>query len=323
MTIPSNIPLVADNPAQRLRRIAAAVRVGFTWWGVRRALTTQQKEDIGAACNADPRLLSAGKRLLDTRHEAFRRLTALKGRIGSYWRGISLPYVEPGIRLIRQADIDAFVHVMQGFREELHQAETDVNAAYEEIKNDARQRLGRLFNPSDYPSEVRGLFDVAWDFPNVEPPPYLLQINPEVYEEERARVAARFEEAVRLAEQAFVTELAHLVDHLTERLAPGPDGQRKVLRDSALGNFQDFIGRFRLLNVRSNAQLDTLVEQAQNLLRGVTPDQVRTLPEVRQQLQTGMDGVRQQLDQLIIDAPRRRIIRSQPSTNGGTDAARD
>jgi hypothetical protein len=323
MTIPSNIPLVADNPAQRLRRIAAAVRVSFTWWGVRRALTTQQKEAIGAACNADPRLLSAGKRLFDTRHEAFRRLTALKGRIGSYWRGISLPYVEPGIRLIRQADIDAFVHVMQGFREELHQAETDVNAAYEEIKNDAQQRLGRLFNANDYPSEVRGLFDVAWDFPNVEPPPYLLRINPEVYEEERARVAARFEEAVRLAEQAFATELADLVDHLTDRLTPGPDGQRKVFRDSALGNFQDFINRFRLLNVRSNAQLDTLVEQAQNLLRGVTPDQVRTLPEARQQLQSGMETVRQQLDQLVIDAPRRRIIRSQPSTNGGTDAARD
>ena len=43
LTSPTNIPLTSDNPVQRLRRIAAAVRVSFTWWGVRRALTAQQK----------------------------------------------------------------------------------------------------------------------------------------------------------------------------------------------------------------------------------------------------------------------------------------
>jgi hypothetical protein len=306
---------VADNPAQRLRRIAAAVRVSFTWWGVRRALTTQQKEKIGAACDADSRLLSASKKLVDVRDESFRKLTSLRGRIGNYWRGISLPYVEPGIRLIRQADIDAFVHTLEGFRDELHEAERDLNAAYEAMKADARQRLGRLYNSADYPSEIRGLFEVAWDFPNVEPPSYLMRINPEVFEQERARVASRFEVAVRLAEQAFAAELGDLVEHLTERLMPGKEGTPKVFRNSAINNFMEFFQRFRDLNVTSNPQLDALVEQAQNLLHGVTPDRLRSLPEVRQQLQVGMEAVRQQLDELVIDAPRRRIIRnSEPRT---------
>ena len=55
-----------------------------------------------------------------------------------------------------------FVHTMEGFREELTQAEADLNAVYEEIKSDARRRLGGLFNPADYPPEVRGLFGVEW-----------------------------------------------------------------------------------------------------------------------------------------------------------------
>ncbi|MDQ7010621.1 MAG: hypothetical protein Q9M29_02250, partial [Mariprofundaceae bacterium] len=263
-------------------------------------------EEIGTACEADARLLSASKKLIDVRHEAFRKLTSLRGRIQSYSRGISLPYVESGVRLIRQTDIGAFVHVMEGFRQELHQAEADLNAVYDDIKVDARQRLGRLYNPADYPGEIRGLFDVAWDFPNVEPPSYLMQINPEVYEEERARVAARFEEAVRLAEEAFANELADLIDHLTERLTPGTEGQRKVFRDSTIGNFRDFIDRFRLLNIRSNQQLDALVEQAESLLQGVTPGQIRTLPEVRQQLHLGMEALREGLDRIVVDAPRRR-----------------
>ena len=102
LTVP-DIPVESEGPAQRLRRSAAAVRVLLHWWGVHRALSPRQKEQFGAATAADARLLTAGKKLLDTRHPAFRRLTALKTRIGSYWRGLSLPYVEPGVRLIRRA----------------------------------------------------------------------------------------------------------------------------------------------------------------------------------------------------------------------------
>src|SRR6202035_1199793 len=132
----------------------------------------------------------------------------------------------------------------EGFRDELAEAEEGLEAAYGEIKDDARRRLGRLFNPADYPEEVRGLFAVEWDFPSIEPPSYLLRIAPEVYEQERQRVAARFDEAVRLAEQAFATEFARLLSHLTERLGDCQHGQRKIFRDSAVANLGEFFCRF-------------------------------------------------------------------------------
>src|SRR5712672_2864908 len=100
-------PRSADAPAQRLRRTAAAVRVHFTWWGVHRTLTAQQKEEVGLTYDADSRFITAGKKLVDTSHKAFRSLTSIRTRIVNYWRGLTLPYVEPGIRLIRQADIEA------------------------------------------------------------------------------------------------------------------------------------------------------------------------------------------------------------------------
>lgn len=312
----SDIPLEAENPAQRLRRTAAAVRVSFTWFGVHKTLTAAQKEEVGGTYGADARFLTAGKKLIDTRHEAFRRLTSIRTRVVNYWRGLSLPYVESGIRLIRQADIDTFVHIMEGFRGELTQAETALNVVYEEIKADARQRLGRLYNPSDYPPEVRNLFTLEWDFPSVEAPSYLLRISPEVYAEEQERISRRFEEAVQLAEQAFLGEFAKLVSHLTERLVAGPDGERRIFRDSAIGNLVDFFSRFRTLNVRSNRQLDELVEQAQQIVRGIGPQDLRDSDGLRQQVATEMAGVQATLDGLLVDRPRRRIIRSTPSTNG-------
>jgi hypothetical protein len=315
-----DIPLDASRPAEHLRQIAAAVRLHFTWWGVHRTLTTQQKEEVGDTCGADARFLTAGKKIIDVRHEAFRRLTSIRTRAGQYWRGLTLPYVEPGVRLIRQTDIDGFVHTVEGFREEISQAEVDLNAVYEQIKSDARTRLGRLYNATDYPPEIRGLFAIDWDFPSVEPPNYLLRLNPELYAQEQQRVALRFEEAVRLAEEAFINEFARLVAHLTERLGNGPDGGGKVFRDSAVHNLVEFFDRFRALSVRSNEQLDALVDQARHIVRGVKPQNLRDNDGLRQRVATELTQVQSTLDGLLVDRPRRRIIRNQPVTNGASRA---
>jgi hypothetical protein len=319
----SDFPLETDSPAQRLRRIATAVRVHFTWWGVHRTLTAQQKEEVGLAYNADARFLTAGKKLVDVRHEAFRALTSIRTRVVNFWRGLSLPYLENGIRLIRQSDIEAFVHTMTGFRDDLTEAEAGLSAVYTEIKADARRRLGRLHNPSDYPPEVRGLFAVEWDFPSVEPPSYLMQLNPDIYQREQERVSHRFEQAVQLAEQAFVSEFARLVAHLTERLHGGPQGERQVFRDSTITNLTEFFERFKHLNVNSSQELDRLIEQAQLLVRGVTPQGLRHNEDLRRHVATELARVRTGLDHLLVDRPRRRIIRSSPSANAVSHATTD
>lgn len=322
MPIPS-FSLTSDTPAQRLRRTAAAVRVSFCWWGIHKTLTAEQKEEASSAYAADVRFLTAGKKLIDSRHEAFRKLTSLRHCIVQFWKSLTLPYVEAGVRLIRQSDVEMFVHKMEGFREELTEAEAELNAVYDQIKADARQRLGRLYNAADYPPEVRGLFSVSWELPSIEPPSYLMQLNPDIYRQEQERVAQRFEQAVQLAEQAFIGELAKLVSHLAERLTTESDGTKKVFRDSAIVNLTEFFARFRDLNVRSNAQLDQLVEQAQQIVRGVQPQELRDNAGLRQHVATQLATVQSTLDDMLIDQPRRRIVRSPHITNGRNGADRD
>jgi hypothetical protein len=150
------------------------------------------------------------------------------------------------------------------YREALHRAVAALDEHYAELKATARRRLGQLYNPNDYPPSLQGLFEVDWDWPSVEPPDYLLQLSPASYEQERSRVAARFEEAVHLAEQALVAELAKLVTHLTERLT-NSDGEKKIFRDSAVKNLVEFFERFKELNVGSNQDLDELVARAQRI----------------------------------------------------------
>ena len=71
----------------------------------------------------------------------------------------------------------------------------------------------------------------------------------------------------------------------------------------------EFFERFRSLNVRSNPQLDELVERAQQMLRGVEPQKLRDSTSLRQKLVTQLSSVQSSLDGLLVDRPRRNILR--------------
>jgi hypothetical protein len=315
--IPAATDISTITPAQRLRSTMAAARVSFTWFGVQKTLTREQKAQAAEAFDAEGQFLSAGKKLIDTRHTAFRAVTAIRGKVDAYWKGQSLPYPEPGVRLIKHDVVEAFATQMADFRVELDDAVANLDRHYAELKQAARERLGSLFNPADYPETLVGLFGVAWDFPNVEPPDYLVALSPGLYEAERARVSTRFEEAVQLAEQAFLDEFARLVAHLTERISGvGEDGQPRVFRDSAVGNLHEFFDRFRSLNVRSNDQLDALVTEAQRAVRGVDAQDLREGGGLRQAVASQLGRVQTSLDAMLVERPRRRILRQSAGSGG-------
>ena len=299
----------STSASDRLRSTMAAARLSFNWLGVRKSLSSSQKDQAADSFGAEGKFLSAGKKLLDTSHPAFKAVTAVRSQAVAYWKGISLPFPEPGIRLIPQGSIDEFNERMSCFRDELDEAVLELNEHYDELRHAARERLGDLFDLSDYPTTLVGMFAIEHDFPSVEPPPYLRQLSPELYQQECQRVQSRFDEAVQLAEQAFIEELARLVDHLSERLSGSADGKPKVFRDSAVTNMAEFFERFRGLNVRSNEQLDELVGNAQRVVRGVEPQQLRDSQTLRQTISSQMAAVQAGLDQLLVDRPRRNIQR--------------
>lgn len=302
-------PTTQSAAGRLLRQRMAAVRLSFTWLGVRKSLTTAQKAQAAESFGAEGKYLSAGKKLLDTTHPAFRTVTGVRSAIQGYWRGVSLPYPEPGLRLIRQDRIEAFDEQLRLLRADLGGAVAILQQEYESLRERARERLGELYSANDYPSSLTDLFAVDWEFPAVEPPDYLRQLSPELYDQERQRITARFDEAVQLAEEAFTSELARLVSHLTERLAGTVDGQPKVFRDTAVSRLHEFFERFQSLSVHSDADLDRLVEQAQEVLAGVNPQQLRDKSTLRQHVATQLSVVQSSLDGLMMNRPRRAIIR--------------
>ena len=65
-----------------------------------------------------------------------------------------------------------------------------------------------------------------------------------------------------------------------------------------------------MLNVRSNAELDRLVGMAERMVHGITPQNLRDSQSLRQQVVSELSTVQQSLDSLLVDRPRRKILRA-------------
>ena len=297
-----------NEAASEMRSTMGAVRLAFTWLGTQRKLDERHTRMAAGTFQADEKRVRASKVLIDTKHPAYRAATIVKSQAQAYLRGISLPYPQNGIRLIRRTDVDQFENQMLSFRERLDDAVENLRDHYEALKADARERLGELYNESDYPANLDNVFSLNWEYPSVEPPKYLLRFNPELYQQEQARIQQRFEQAVVLAENAFAERLQELVDHLLERLSESSDGTPKSFKKSTIENFQEFYNEFKRLNVRGNTELDALIGRANELVSGVSADALRNSHTLRDRLSNQMGEVSQALDNLMQNAPRRRII---------------
>lgn len=297
-----------EQTASDLRQTMGAVKLSFSWLGTQRKLSDAQTKQAADTFHAATDLVTASKRLIDTKNTTYRVLTTLKSQASAYWRSMTLPYPQEGVRLIKQVDIGAFEARMREYKEQLVVAAANLQLEYEAIKVAAREKLGDLYNPNDYPPSLEGVFDLRWEYPPVEPPNYLMTFNPELYQQEQQRVQHRFETAVVMAENAFAEQLQDMIAHLIERLTDEPDGTKKKFQNSAIENFKEFYDNFRQMNIRSNAQLDTLIQRATDIVSGVDVKDLRKNNNLRQNLTQQMGEVKTALDSLITNAPRRRVL---------------
>ena len=306
---PENQTSNSTEALSRIRNNFVACRVKFQWFGTSKSLTSDQKSRAAESFGADGTAISAAKRLIDTKQESYRALTSIKSQINRYWRDTSLPYPESGIRLIRNDSVEGFNSSLLGFKGQLESAVAELDNHYWDLKDAARIRLGSLFDQQDYPSTLSTEFDVSWNFPSVHAPDYLRRLSPDIYRRECERVQSQFTKSVELATQMFQDQLAELVEHLVERLSTDESGKQKTFRDSTIQNLNSFFDRFKQLSVGSDEDLSDLIAQAQSVIQGVQPQQLRDNQSLRQQIATQMSAVQASLDGMMVERPRRNIMR--------------
>lgn len=298
---------------EKLREATVAVKLRRKRWGVIRKLESEQVKQAADQFNAETDRLSASKRLIDTRTEKFRNCTSVISAAVQYWRENSVPYPENGVRLMQKSKLPAFRQRIAALKAELAEAVEQLQGAYAALIEQSRNDLGTLFDITDYPAQdvLAELFDLDHEFPSTKPDEYLLQLDPALYEAEQRRIAARFDEAVKLAEDAFTDEFAKLVTQLAERLLPGEDGKPKVFRDSSVTGLLEFFDRFKSMSVGNNVELERLVNEAQGIIKGDGSAVAKALRKdvtVRQTTQAALAEVAKALETQLVNRPKRKLF---------------
>ena len=209
--------------AKQLQDETIAVRLRRRSLGTVKKLNAEQTERQAAVFSASPEVVSGTKRLFRRGNHKIKSITAVMDGVGRYVQSVTVEYPENAIRLLNRDRLDEFNLRLNQYLDDLANAMAEAEHDYQGedgILAEAKLLLGDLHDQMDYPETLLGQWSIDWEFPSVQPDERLKVLNPALYEQERQRVQARFEAAIQIQEQAFISQLQEIVAGMVDRLSP-------------------------------------------------------------------------------------------------------
>jgi len=257
--------------------------------------------------DVDPKFINASKALIEK--DYLKPITDIRTDATIYLYNKSLPFPIRGINFVPKGIIQEIDTRLKEFRKEFNDRSEGFIQQFEEIREQAREHLGRYFDEGDYPQNIGMKFGFFWRFFIMDSPNGKSLITPEMIAEEQEKFIQTIAIFKSMAIDSLRIRFAELVDHLVERLSQGIDGKKKIFRDSAIENFAPFLEDFEKLNINNDQELAQLVEQCRDILTGIRPDELRTSEGFRDAIRSSIGQVQNQMDHWLIDRPIRAIVK--------------
>lgn len=254
---------------------------------------------------ADKDRLKVSMKLIEGKeHEAIQKLDST---IRSYVKRTALPSpFKEGVYALPLGLLEAVDAKLQQFSEERNAAVEKLKEAWSASVEQARGKLGNLFQVDDYNIDFDRAYRLEWQYVSLSAPAQIEGIDQELYTREQARLQKQWEEAVVEMRDALRVGLSELVNDLVQRLS-GADGEKRVKPSRLLERFQEFLTSFQARNVTGDEQLEALATQARQILAGVSTERLIASTNVRKQVEQGFKQVQVSLTKLETESRHRRI----------------
>lgn len=188
----------------------------------------------------------------------------------------TLPWADEGARLLSAAAYFDYTTALSAYRDDFEVAVGRFADAYPTLVDEARSRLGKLFNEADYPQadgiDRRFGFEIAL-LPVPSSGDFRVDLAAHEVERVREEIEARNAAAVDTAMRDVWTRVYDAVEHMHERLsAYTPTDTRSgaraggVFRDSLVDNLRDLVGVLPMLNVTNDASLGAMTKRLERSL---------------------------------------------------------
>lgn len=268
---------------------------------------SKQADLSRVATDSDKDMLNLTKNIVDAKEYSTVVRFADDVRMWLAKRSLPSP-LKRGTYLVPVGSVEQVCQFLDQAEERYKAKAEEFLLVYPEKVAEAKIKLGDQFNQDNYlpVEQLRASFWIERRLIDFFLPSEG-KIGRALWEKEKQRAEETWSRAVETIQEALRTSFQTLVGHLAERLEPRPDGTRKVFRDTAIDNMLEFIDLFKARNVTGDAELEGLIIQASNVLKGKKPEDIRKSDTVRGEIAGEMARVQKALDKLMDVAPRRRI----------------
>lgn len=204
------------------------------------------------------------------------------GKIASaardYHYKVTLPWGDNGDRLLPSSLFLDHADQMRLFKDEFNSRVRDFVRAYPALVQSARQRLGTMYEPSDYPMshEIADKFGIETRVtPVASASDFRVNLNQEYVDHIKEGIERDANERQVQAVKHCYGRVRDVVSKIQERLAD----KDAVFRDSLIENARELVKVLPHLNVTGDPELIVIQNEVETML--VSPDTLRNDPDRR------------------------------------------
>jgi hypothetical protein len=188
---------------------------------------------------------------------AIERIKRLVTEARTYHYKLTLPWFDSGARVLSAAAYFDYMQQMQGFKHRFEEGVTSFVYDYPFEREEAKLRLGTLFNDDDYPplDRVAERFSFALD---IMPIPMGTDFRCDIGDEEAEKIRSEIEKATLATAQRAVTEVYKRVASVVEAFACRLQFEDTRFEKSLVGNAVELVDLLPKLNFTGDPTLAAL-----------------------------------------------------------------
>lgn len=243
------------------------------WTGKIKASDLDSK--IAIEHNAQKGRATKTDKLLISKDEPLWKAVKAAGRkVHAEWERWSCPWQDGGTRMIASARFIEFSTRLEEAMTGFNKAVAAFVADYEKMIPRQAERLGKLFDPADYPtaSEIVERFGVSVDYyPVPTGDDFRVQLADDQMDAVRQSTQRMVEASIARAAKDPIKRLHKAVATMVATLGQSD----KIFRDSLITNVRELAEMMPALNIANDPKIDELTDEIQQELATIDPSELR------------------------------------------------
>ena len=285
--------------APTLASSAMLVELNISNWAGRKK-DKRASVDVTITNHADKGVANVTKKLL-AHNDDLKAIQTHVTAMRNLHAAMTMPWSNSGLRLLPTAQYFKYVQAMSDMVNEFWKLVNEFLVKYNDAVIDVQLKMGDLFSRDDYPTveALERKFNVGINYmPLPDAGDFRVDIGNDALREAKAQYADFYTKQFDTAMNDVWTRLHKALTNMSERLDYGSKEDKKVFRDSLVGNVTGMIELLRVCNVNNSTQMSAMADKLEEAMSGVTPDALREDEYFRAETKAAVDAAIKSLPSL-------------------------